>query len=130
MKRTLEVIRFAIVAVPVLLLGQCIYSEIAQPRALATLCATAARGTSHQQVLERANANKSFRVRTGGPTGKDDREWFDRQYLRYGEYLRKTKNLSDAYTVIFAKPGLGYYACIIVHKDNLVKDAWFEDQSS
>jgi hypothetical protein len=130
MKRTLKAIAYAIAAIPVLVLGQCMYDGIAQPRELAALCAASTRGTSVQRVLEKASANKSLWVRTGGPAGKDDREWFDREYLRLGEYLRKTKNLSDDYTVVFAKPGMGYYACIIVHRDNLVKDAWFEDRSS
>jgi hypothetical protein len=130
MKRALKVIGYAIAAVPVLVIGQCMYDEIAQPRELARLCAAATRGSSVHQVLEKAAANKSLKVRTGGPAGKDDREWFDRTYLGLGEYLRKTKKLSDEYTVVFAKPGMGYYACIIVQSGNLVKDAWFEDRSS
>ena len=69
-------------------------------------------------------------MRTGGSARKDDVGWFDREYLRIGEYLRNTKRISDDYAVAFAKPGVGYYACIIVHRDNLVKDAWYEDMSS
>lgn len=34
------------------------------------------------------------------------------------------------YSVVFAKPGVGYYACIVIHKDGLVQSAWFEDHSS
>jgi hypothetical protein len=130
MKRILKAIAYVIAAIPVLALGQCMYSEFTQPRELARLCAATTRGTSVQQVLEKAAANNSFRARTGGSAGKDDGEWFDREYLRIGEYLRKTKSLSDDYTVVFAKPGMGYYACIIVHKGHLVTDAWFEDRSS
>jgi len=130
MKRILKVIAYAIAAVPVLLLGQCVYNEIAQPRELAGLCAATSRGTSVQHALDNAAMNKALRTRTGGPEGKNDNEWFDREYLRLGKHLRTTKNLSDDYTVIFAKPGVGYYACIIVHRGNLVKDAWFEDRSS
>ena len=130
MKRNSAVIAYAIAAVPVLVLGQCMYKEIAQPRELAALCAATTRGTTTQQVLEKAAANESLKARTGGPAGKDDRDWFDREYLRLGEYLRKTKSLSDDYTVVFAKPGMGYHACIIVHKGNVVKEAWFEDRSS
>lgn len=113
-----------------LLLGQCMYNEVARPRELAELCAATPPGTSVQHVLEKAAPNKALRARTGGPVGKNDNEWFDREYLRLGAYLRTTKNVSDDYTVIFAKPGVGYYACIIVHSGNLVKDAWFEDRSS
>ena len=129
MMRTLKVIAYVIAAVPVLLFGQCAYNGIAQPRALAELCA-ATRGTGVQQALEKAATNKALRARTGGPVGKNDSEWFDREYLRLGEHLRKTKRLAGDYTVIFAKPGMGYYACIIVHSGNMVKDAWFEDRSS
>jgi hypothetical protein len=130
MKRTGKAIAYAIAAVPVLVLGQCMYSEMAQPRELAGLCAETSSGTTVQHALGKAAANSALRARTGGPAGKNDNEWFDREYLRLGEHLRKTKNLSDDYTVIFAKPGMGYYACIIVHRGDLVKDAWFEDRSS
>ena len=130
MTRAGKAIAYLIAAVPVFLLGQCIYSEIAQPRELAGLCGETSRDTSVQLALDKAATNKALRARTGGPAGKNDNEWFDREYLRLGERLRKTKNLSDDYTVIFAKPGIGYYACVIVHKGDLVKDAWFEDRSS
>ena len=130
MNRTAKTIAYAIAAVPVLVLGQCMYNEIAQQRELAALCAATSRGASVKQALTTAATNKALRARTGGAAGKNKNEWFDREYLRLGERLRTAKNLSDDYTVIFAKPGMGYYACIIVHSGDLVKDAWFEDRSS
>lgn len=47
----------------------------------------------------------------------------------YQTILSKTKNISDDYTVVFVKPGIGYYACIVIHKNDLITDAWFEDRS-
>jgi hypothetical protein len=127
--RPIAIIGYAVIAVPVLLFAQCMYREIAEPSELAALCAAAAPGTSARQIVEKVADNRSLRVRTGGAARKDDNEWFDREYLRVGEHLRKTKSLTDDYTVVFAKPGVGYYACIVVHRDDLVKHAWFEDRS-
>lgn len=128
MNSVLNTIAYVIVGLPILLLAQCMYRQVAEPNALATSCAAAApQGTSLHQVLQAAGTNSSLRIRTGGPAGKNEHEWFDRQYLRVGEYLRKTLNRPDDYTVVFAKPGLGYYACILLHDGDTVKDAWFED---
>ena len=125
-----KAILVVIAAVPLLFIGQCMYASVAQPAELQKLCATAKGGTSVRQALAKFAGNESFKVRTGGPAGKKDGEWFDREYLRIGDYLRKSKNIPDDYTVIFAKPGVGYYACIIVHQADVVKDAWFDDRSS
>lgn len=130
MKHTLKATLYAMAAVPIFVLGQCMYNEIAQPRELAALCAATSRGTSVQHALDKAAMNKALKARTGGPVGKDDNEWFDREYLRLGEHLRTTKNLSDDYTIVFAKPGMGYYACIVIHRGDLVKDAFYENRSS
>jgi hypothetical protein len=132
MKKLLKIIGnifAAIMIVLLLLLGQCIYNEVNQQRGLESLCATAKVGGTIDTFLD-DTAKTTYKVRTGGSTGKDDNEWFDREYLRIGVWLNKSKKISDDYTVVFAKPGIGYYACIVIHRDALVTSAWFEDRSS
>lgn len=114
--------------VPVLVLGQCMYTVFGQISGLQSFCGAAAAGSAIKKVLDDA-ARSPYTLRTGGPAGKNDTEWADRQYLRIGEYLKRTTKISADYTVVFAKPGIGYYACIIVHKDGVVQSAWFEDKS-
>ena len=119
----------AILAVPALFVGNCFYHEINQPRELASLCKSATPGRRITEFMAEA-ARPPFKPRTGGPVGKNPDEWFDRQYLRTGKYLVETKKMPGDYSVVFAKPGMGYYACILVHKDGVVQSAWFEDHSS
>ena len=132
MKKILKIIGYTVVAVPLLvllLIGAWVYDDISQSNKLQSICDTARIDIEVETILR--NATKDyFTVRTGGLKGKDDKEWFDREYLRLGIYLEKAKNITDDYSIVFAKPGLGYYACIVVHKDGLVKSAWFEDRSS
>ena len=129
MNRILKVVGYTVAAIPILVIGQCMYNEVSQRSGLESLCGTAKAGSAIKRFLDDA-AKTTYKLRTGGPTGKNDTEWFDREYLRLGEYLKRAKKLSEDYTVVFAKPGIGYYACIIVHKDGLVQSAWFEDRSS
>ncbi len=102
--------------------------NISQERGLRKLCANAEQGMALNKFMTEAN-NTSFKVRTGGLKGKNENEWFDREYLRYGVSLRQHKNISDDYTVIFAKPGIGFYACIVIHKNNMITTTWFEDHA-
>ena len=102
--------------------------NIYQERGLRKLCTNAEQGMALNKFLTEAN-NTSFKVRTGGSKGKNEDEWFDREYLRYGVRLSKGKNISDGYTVVFAKPGIGFYACIVIHKNNMITAAWFEDHA-
>jgi hypothetical protein len=127
--KTLKTIGYIVAAIPLLLIGRCMYDEVSQPSGLDSLCGTAKAGGTIKTFLDDA-AKTTYKVRTGGPSGKDENEWFDREYLRLGEWLRKTKNISDDYSVVFAKPGMGYYACIVVHKNGSVITAWFENRSS
>lgn len=120
---------YLLAAIPLLLIGQCVYNEVSQQSELNTLCSMAKVGGPIKTFWDDA-ARTTFKLRAGGPTGKDENEWFDRQYLRLGAWLKQTKTRSDDYTVVFAKPGIGYYACIVLHEDGLVTSAWFEDRSS
>ena len=125
----LKGVGYTVAAIPLLVIGQCMYNEISQPSGLRSLCATAKSGGTLKTFLD-DSAKTIYKVRTGGPREKNDTEWFDRQYLRIGEYLKQTKRISEDYTVVFAKPGIGYYACVVIHKNGLVQSAWFEDKSS
>jgi len=102
--------------------------NIYQESGLKTLCANAEQGMALNKFLTEADKT-SFKVRTGGPKGKNKNEWFDREYLRYEARLSKHKNISDDYTIVFAKPGIGFYACIVTHKNYLITSAWFEDNA-
>jgi hypothetical protein len=127
-KKVLKGIGYTIVVVPILLLAECMYRETAQQRGLQALCATATSGKEIKPLLIEA-AKTDFEVRTGGAISEDEHDWFDREYLRYRERLKTAEIDANDYTVVFAKPGIGYYACIIIHRDTVVTDAWFEDNS-
>ncbi len=129
MKKWLKRVSYVVVGIPLLLLAQCIVMEVSQQSGLEKFCAAAEDGGSFKTFLSDA-ANTNFKVRTGGPTGKDEDEWFDREYLRIGEQLKQTMNADVDYTVVFAKPGIGYYACIVIHDGALIMTARFEDRSS
>ena len=127
MNKILKGVGYTIVAIPILVIGQCVYNEVSQQNGLESLCGTATAGVAIKSFVNDA-AKTHYKLRAGGPTGKDDNEWFDREYLRLGEYVKK--DIVEDYTVVFVKPGMGYYACIVIHKDGLVRRAWFEDRSS
>ena len=129
MNKILKGVVYTVAALPILVIGQCVYNEVSQRSGLESLCETATAGSAIKKSLD-DTAKTAYKLRTGGPAGKNDTEWFDREYLRLGEYLKQTRKISDDYTVVFAKPGIGYYACIIVHKEGLIQSAWFEDRSN
>jgi hypothetical protein len=119
---------FTVFGLSILIVAIWIYDENRQARELQSLCATANVGTQVDAFLGKATKTK-FRVRTGGPAGKDEDEWFDREYLRIGRWLNN-RDITDDYTVVIAKPGLGYYACVVIHQDSRIISASFEDRSS
>jgi hypothetical protein len=132
MEKILKIIRYVVTSIMILvmlLIGQCVYNEVTQRSGLESLCATAKIGSAINIFLDDATKT-SFKVRTGEPAGKDDNAWFDREYLRIGVWLKKSKKTVDDYAVVFAKPGVGYYACIVIHRDALVTSAWFEDRAN
>jgi len=116
----------------ILFIGIVVYAvkeNVRQSSELEELCATAHDGGSVGLFLEAA-ASPDFKVRQGGVDGKDEAEWFDREYLRIGNFMKNTMEVPLDYAVVFAKPGLGYYACIVTHDDDLIVTANFEDRSS
>jgi len=116
----------------ILIIGFLVYvvkEEVRQRTGLEELCATADGGGSVGLFLEAA-ATPDFKIRKGGAGGKNEDEWFDREYLRIGNYLKSTMEVPTDYTVVFAKPGLGYYACVVTHVDDLIITASYEDRSS
>ena len=128
LKGTVYLVFFAVV----LIIGFLVYvvkEEARQSNELEELCATATDGDSVGQFLETA-ASPDFKVRKGGAGGKNEAEWFDREYLRIGNYMRDRMEMPLDYAVVFAKPGLGYYACIVTHDHDLIVTANFEDRSS
>jgi hypothetical protein len=122
-----KAIVLVVVAVPVAFLGNCAYQEYSQHAAAREVCGEAKPGAKLSAVLERAAAWPRLKVRTGGPAGKDDSEWFDREYLRIGKRLALP---ADGYSVVFAKPGVGYSACILKHKDGMIISGTHEDRSN
>lgn len=113
-----------VVGIPVLLLGSCVYRMGSQISGLRELCRQATPGAPLSQVAESAARESAFRLRTGGAKGKNESEWFDREYLRIGKDREARKVMGD-YTVVFAKPGIGYYACEVTHRDGRVETATY-----
>ena len=109
-----------------LILGQCAYLRISEPRQLRALCQSAHPGSAVGDLLDAARGTR-FKVRTGGAAGKRDTDWFDRQTLALADAVRKRSPGAADYSVVFAKPGIGYYACVVTHAGGRVQDAWFED---
>lgn len=129
MRKLLKTGAIFVIAVPVLLVAQCVYLEVSQQSALEALCTQIAIGSAAGSLA--AEVEKTpFQIRSNDGRGKDESDWFEREYSRIGVWLQRSKAISDNYTVIFAKPGMGYYACIVLHRDNTVSKAWFEDRSS
>ena len=125
----MKVLGYAILAIPVMFVGNCVYNEVSQPSGLRALCDTATSGRTIKAFMDDAAAT-AFHRRAGGPAGKNEDEWFDRQYLRIGKYLAEEKKMPGDYSVVFAKPGMGYYACIVMHDGGVIRSAWFENHSS
>jgi len=122
-----KAISLIVVAIPVAFLGNCAYQEYSQHAAARDVCSDAKAGSRLAAILERATAYPRLKVRTGGPGGKNESEWFDREYLRIGKRLGLP---ADGYSVVFAKPGVGYSACVLKHKDGVINSATFEDHAN
>lgn len=114
---------------PFVFLADCVYREISQNRALQRLCTSVGPESNVAKVLAKAK-EQHFNVRVGGPNGLDDSEWFDREYARIVDWHNQSNEKPSDVAVVFAKPGMGYYACVIEHKQGAVVEAQFVDRSS
>jgi len=117
------------VLLPVIFLARCAYVETTQRSELRALCENSSPGKKLSIDLNEAK-KAGFRVRSNFPVSKDKADWFDKEYNRIVKQLKKKSSTSTAYTIIFAKPGLGYYVCIIEHEKDLIVKSRYEDRSS
>ncbi len=128
MTSTLKTLFRVLLISPVLLIGYCAVSQYLLIEGLKEICDAASPGANAREILAAA-AEKKYRVRTGGMNNLDEDEWFDREYVRIIRRTRITGNEFSTTSVVFAKPGVGYYACIMHHENNSITKSWFEDNS-
>ena len=129
MLRTLKYLGFILVLAPILLVGQCVYIESSQSSNLKSLCESSGPGKKLSGTLQEAKKAR-FEVRGDFTESTNENDWFDREYHRILKWVKKNNGVSGAYTVVFAKPGMGYYACIIRHENGLITENQFADRSS
>ena len=127
--KTLKITSSILVITLILFLAQCVYVEISQREKLFSLCENSGVGKKISSILKEATST-AFQIRSETMHSDTEGDWFNREYNRILEQANKDKNSSKAYVVIFAKPGIGYYACIIEHAAGLVTKSRFEDRSS
>lgn len=127
--KLLKIVGLIIVILSILFLAKCTYSEVSQRNNLLRLCENIKSGDEVTDIINKAN-KEGFEIRSETLKSMKARDWFNRQYDRFLETFRENENAKDYLTVIFAKPGIGYYACIIEHDDVLVKHARYLDRSS
>ena len=113
----------------VLFLAQCMYSEMSQRDNLQRLCVSITPGSDISGILAEAEKFRGFEVRSEALRSTRERDWFNRQYDGFLETFRKNNDTATSLTIIFAKPGIGYYACIIEHDGELAKVARYLDRS-
>lgn len=116
-----------LVLIPILFLGRCVFVETDQRHNLQSLCDKGHLNKQLSMVLVEAKT-AGFKVR-GQITNREKMDGFDRAYNRIHRQFVDEANQS-ALTVVFAKPGMGYYACLIAHDDDLIIEAVYEDRSS
>ena len=114
---------------PVLLLGYCVVTEHLTVEGLKEICDAAEPGGNVKYILRLAS-EEGYRMRTGGLEGLDEDEWFDREYARISRRKPTSDEIPLQISVVFAKPGLGYYACILLHEGDAILTSEFEDNSS
>lgn len=127
--RLLKITGLIIIILSTLFLAQCIYSEVSQRDNLLRLCENISSGSAVSDALARAQKGK-FEIRSESLRSNKERDWFNRQYDRFLEAFRKNNNIEESLTIIFAKPGVGFYACIIEHGGDSVMNARYLDRSS
>jgi len=109
--------------------AQCVYTETSQRNSLTSLCEDSNVGKKVSGILDEARKAK-FEIRSEIIKSDTERDWFNREYSRILKRIKKDRTFSESYTVVFAKPGIGYYACIIENADGVVTKSRFEDRSS
>ena len=127
--KLLKLAGLVIVILSILFLARCMYFEVSQRDNLLSLCNEISTESMLQDILSKAKKEK-FEIRSESLRSSKDRDWFNREYDRMLDALRKNDKAEKSLTIIFAKPGIGYYACTIEHEDSLVKGAKFLDRSS
>ena len=129
MSALLKLLVLLLTMTPFVFLAECVYSEISQSRAVQQLCVSIDPGSELPEILEKARQH-NFDLRAGGLNGLDESDWFDREYARIVAWHQQRKEMPGDVAVVFSKPGMGYYACVIEHRHDAVVDAEFVDRSS
>ncbi len=124
-----KILVLVVTMTPFVFLADCVYQEIALGRSLQHLCVSTEPESKLSDALARAEALK-LDLRTG-LAALDDSDWFDREYARIVAWHKQSEPPSSSeVAVVFSKPGMGYYACVIAHQGDAVVDAEFVDRSS
>jgi hypothetical protein len=122
--RLLRWMLLVLVVIPVLVVASCIGGEMLVSGELEDLCGDLDPGRPLDVVTTSGFETRSTHV------PEDGEDWFDREYRRIQAQESGGMVESDALIVLFAKPGLGYYACIVRHREGRVTSARYVDRSS
>jgi hypothetical protein len=93
------------------------------------LCEKIKSGSPLPNIIDEAKMER-FEIRSETHKSSKERDWFNRQYDRFLDAFKKMNNADKSLTIIFAKPGIGYYACVMEHRGDLIIEARFLDRSS
>ena len=124
LRRPLRWLLALLVGVPVLLLATCIGREVQVSRELELAC----NGLTPGYPVVGAEVTGFESRSRAAPEATED--WFDREYRRIAAEPRHDTGSDAGLLVLFAKPGLGYYACIVEQRDGRVRSARYVDRSS
>ena len=122
--RLLRWMLLVLIVIPVLVLATCVGREVLVSGELEGLCGDLDPGRPLADVTTSGFETRSTRV------PEDGEDWFDREYRRIQTKESDGVAGLDDLMVLFAKPGLGYYACIVRHRDGRVTSARYVDRSS
>ena len=122
--RLLRWMLLALIVIPVLVLATCVGREVQVSGELESLCGDLDPGHSLAGVTTSGFEARYDRVPEAGE------DWFDREYRRIQVQESDGVPGVDRLLVLFAKPGIGYYACIVRHRDGKVTSARYVDRSS
>ena len=122
--RSLRWMLLMLIVIPILVLATCVGREVLVSGELESLCGDLDPGRPLAGVTTTGFEARSDRV----PEAEED--WFDREYRRIQVQEPDGVPGVDRLLVLFAKPGIGYYACIVRHRDGKVTSARYIDRSS